>query len=304
MNGRLAQRVSVVVLTYNRRDELLLNLAALCAALQDVSIIVVDNASSDGTTDAVTAMRHPRVTVVRAASNMGAAGRNLGVSACNTPYVAFCDDDTRWEPDALDRAASLLDRWQDIAVLSGKVLVGDERRLDPTCDLMSHSPLGISTGGHPLLLGFMAGACVVRVQAFLQAGGYNPRFFLGAEETLLSLDLVSLGWSIVYADTVVTVHRPSPLRERKRRSWLLARNAIWTAWLRLPPDCAWRETLAQLARSVRQGNLLRVMVETLWGTPWLWSRRRVIPAGVARMWRQLHGPAYGDLRCFADGEGK
>jgi GT2 family glycosyltransferase len=281
------QRVSVVMLTYNRREEVLCNLAALSAAMPGVPIVLVDNCSADGTAQAVIE-RYPHVRTVRAPFNMGAAGRNLGVRACYTPYVAFCDDDTRWEPGALARAELLLDTWPDVAVISGKVLVGNERRVDPICELMAHSPLGKSTGWMPLLLGFMAGACVVRVRAFLGAGGYNARFFLGAEEALLCLDLVTQGWQIVYADSVVTTHYPSSVRDTGQRAWLLARNAIWTAWMRLPADCAWRETVAQLARGRRQGNLVRILGQTIRGMPWVWARRRVVPAGVAEMWRRLH----------------
>src|SRR3954447_20800232 len=100
-------RVSIVVITRNRRDELLTNLARLCTLPGSPPVIVVDNASTDGTVDAVHS-RFPCVTVVRLPRNMGAAGRNEGVRRATTPHVAFADDDSWWEPTALRRAGALL----------------------------------------------------------------------------------------------------------------------------------------------------------------------------------------------------
>lgn len=86
-------RVSIVVLTYNRADELMAVLHRLQALPEQPEVIVVDNASSDGTAERVAA-EHPQVRLVREARNRGAAGRNSGVALVRTPYVAFCDDDT------------------------------------------------------------------------------------------------------------------------------------------------------------------------------------------------------------------
>src|SRR5690606_12222888 len=72
--------VSVVVLTYNRRDEVLITLERLQANLAgdlSIPIIVVDNGSPDGTAQAIR-QRFPAVTVVASHCNLGAAGRNLG----------------------------------------------------------------------------------------------------------------------------------------------------------------------------------------------------------------------------------
>ncbi|MFC4278558.1 glycosyltransferase family 2 protein [Achromobacter aloeverae] len=285
-------RVAIVVLTYNRREELIANLRVMARTQADIPIVVVDNHSTDGTAAAL-ARHFPGIQVLRTDHNMGAAARNVGVQACATPYVAFCDDDTCWAPGALARAADILDAHPGLAIVSGKVLVGAAQRVDPTCEEMARSPLGRVADRWPVLLGFMAGACVARRSAFLDAGGYEPRFFLGAEETLLCLDLVAVGWRIAYADEVATHHYPSAARDARRRGWLLARNAIWVAWLRLPVACAWRETVQQLRLSGQTGLRLgvRTVWETLLGMPWVLPRRRVVPDAVAAMWRRLHGPA-------------
>ncbi|WP_066640186.1 glycosyltransferase family 2 protein [Bordetella sp. H567] len=286
---RDAPRVSVVVLTHERRDELLSNLGRLRERHPGVPVIVVDNGSRDGTAQAVAAA-FPEVTLVRASGNLGAAGRNLGVSAARTPYIAFCDDDTCWESGALEAAQQLLDAAPRAGVISACVLVGPHGSVDPTCDIMARSPLGPGPAGTMRLMGFMAGACIVRREAYLQAGGYEPRFFIGGEEELLTLDMARLGWEMLYAGHIRTWHHPSPRRDRPRRVHLLSRNALWTAWLRLPLRAAWEETRSVLHQCARPGQAARVLLAALAGVPWILRYRACIPPEVERQRRLVVGP--------------
>ena len=80
-------RVTVVVLTYNRVQEVLRTLHHLSGLDEQPPIIVVDNGSSDGTGSLV-AERYSRVTVIRLASNIGAAARNAGASFTPSPVTA------------------------------------------------------------------------------------------------------------------------------------------------------------------------------------------------------------------------
>lgn len=283
--ARADAHTSIVLLTCNRRDEALRTLAQLRTNLPDTPIIVVDNGSRDGTAQAIR-HHHPDVALVPAHRNLGAAGRNLGVERVTTRYVAFCDDDTCWEAGSLARAAAILDAAPDIAVVTAQIRVGATGRLDPTCAVMADSPLGRTAHG-PLLLGFMAGACVMRTAAFHQAGGYWPRYFIGGEEALLALDLVSAGWQIVYAKHVITRHLPSSVRNAGRRRNLLARNAIWTAWLRLPPGQAWQITRDTLAAVAGWRRRLWVGLQVLAGSVAVLRHRRVIPPHVQRMREHL-----------------
>ncbi|HET8598487.1 MAG TPA: glycosyltransferase [Castellaniella sp.] len=226
-------RLSLVILTYNRCGEVLQTLRCLQAAAPDVPLVVVDNASTDETVREIR-RQFPRVRLVCASANLGAAGRNLGVRAASTEYVAFCDDDVCWAPDALTHAQDLLDRHPDVAVLSARVLVGPSAATDAACTLMADSPLDGEPDVGPGLVGFLAGACVVRSSAFRQAGGYWPALFLGGEESLLALDLLEQGWRILYAPEIVARHWPSAHRDAPGRRRLLARNALLVAWMRLP----------------------------------------------------------------------
>src|ERR1700691_1759572 len=63
--------------------------------------------TADGTAAAVR-RAHPDILLIAARRNLGAVGRNLAVRRVSTPYVAFCDDDTWWEPGSLPLAADVL----------------------------------------------------------------------------------------------------------------------------------------------------------------------------------------------------
>src|SRR5947209_19658437 len=133
-------RVAVVMITHNRRDEVLRTLSHLTGLPERPRIVVVDNASTDGTAAAV-ATHFPRVEVLPAGGNLGAAGRNLGARHVAAPYVAFCDDDTWWDPDHLRRAADLFDAHPRLGALTARVVVEPGGIPDPVCSLLLRSPL-------------------------------------------------------------------------------------------------------------------------------------------------------------------
>src|SRR5690606_26871703 len=133
-------RATIVVLTHNRRVQLLNTLAALEKLPGQWPIIVVDNGSRDGTAAAVS-MRFPGAMLIRARRNLGAAGRNIAAAYVHTPYIAFCDDDTQWEAGALERAVDVMDGSPGVAVLNACVRVGPTGVTDPTCQAMACSPL-------------------------------------------------------------------------------------------------------------------------------------------------------------------
>ncbi|MFN2569362.1 MAG: glycosyltransferase family 2 protein [Candidatus Dormibacteria bacterium] len=270
--------MAVVLITRNRVESLLHSLSRLQEESRAAEVIVVDNGSDDGTTEAVR-RAHPGVRVLALDLNAGAAGRNVGVTAAGTPYVAFADDDSWWAPGALPRAADLLDGDSRLALIAGRILVGDEARTDPTCRLMERSPL---SAGRPLpgpaVLGFIACGAVVRRRAFLDAGGFHDRYGVGGEETLLALDLVSRGWDLTYVDTVVAHHHPSASRDLTSRRRREIRNDIWTAWLRRPLGSA-VETTATVMRDAGISPW-PPLFDAIAGLPWVLRQRHVVPTRV------------------------
>jgi GT2 family glycosyltransferase len=223
-------RVTAVVLTHNRAQEVLRTVEHLLGLPEQPGVIVVDNGSSDETAEAL-AHRFPGVEVIKLPCNIGAAGRNAGVARAKSPYVALCDDDTWWAPGALPRAAEALDAYPRLAIVTGRVLIGPEGREDPACRRMAQSPLSVLGRGGlpgPPILGFLAGASVIRRAAFLQVGGFEPRLFLGGEEALVAVDLAAAGWEMCYLEDAVVHHYPSAVRDSRLRRQLLLRNGLWT----------------------------------------------------------------------------
>jgi GT2 family glycosyltransferase len=279
-------RVTVVLLTHNRREQALRTVRALQGLPEQPPLIVVDNASMDGTAQAL-AEAYPELALLRAPRNLGAAARNLGAAQVQTPYVAFCDDDVCWHDGALSHAATLLDAHPRIAVLCAQVLVGAQAKPDPTSLQMAASPLPSDGLPGRAIAGYLAGACVMRVQAFLQVGGYRPELFIGGEEELVALDLLAAGWQLVYAPSVVAHHFPSPHRDAPRRCHLLARNAIWVACMRYPPRDVLRRAWRQLREAARRHGLWALVRDTAAGLPWALSERHVLPRAVRQMLRQV-----------------
>jgi GT2 family glycosyltransferase len=270
-------RVAAIMITHNRRDEVLQSLVKLCALPEQPHVILVDNASSDGTQEEV-ARRFPQVELIQAGSNLGAAARNLGVRQAKAPYVALCDDDTWWEPGCLRRAADLLDACPRVAVLTARLLNGPDAVEDAICRLLESSPLAMRDDlpGKPLL-GFLAGASVVRREAFLEAGGFDRRFFIGGEEELLAIELAVRGWALCYVPELVVHHYPSPRRDTRRRSFHVVRNRLWVTWLRRPAGRALAQTLEAVRRISTDAATARGLIGALAGLPWILRERRVVP---------------------------
>jgi len=286
--GSADARVGVSILTYNRLNEVSRTTERMLSLPEQPRLVVVDNGSTDGTPVAL-GQRFSSVRCLALSGNPGASGRNAGVAALDTPYVALCDDDAWWEPGSLREAANLLDWYPRLAVVAGQVLVGPENRLDPVCCEMAASPIQVDTPlPGPALLGFLACAVVVRRSAFIEVGGFEKRFFIGGEEELLTLDLLAAGWELCYVADVVVHHHPSEAsRDPSGRQRVMVRNHLWVAWMRYPWTWALKATARAAQAALIDQPSRSALGEALRGLPWALSRRRVVPSEVRRRLRQL-----------------
>jgi GT2 family glycosyltransferase len=268
------------MITRDRRNEADASLSRLASLPERPAVVVVDNGSTDGTARMVRD-RHPQVMLIEPGANLASAGRTLGVRAAATPYVAFCDDDSSWEPGALDRAADVLDAHPTLALVAAHILVGDDARADPVCVAMADSPLVDVPGvpGRPVL-GFLAGMSVVRRDAYLSVGGFLPRVGVGGEEAWLAADLAAAGWRLCYLQDVVARHEPSVRRDRCRRDRRDLRNALWFAWTRRRPSAAARRTVALLRGATAYRVTALAVGDALRGLPWVWRTRRRLPSRI------------------------
>ncbi|CCH89366.1 Glycosyl transferase family 2 [Modestobacter italicus] len=270
-------RVAVVVITHQRREELLLALTRLRGLPEQPHVVVVDNGSTDGTADAVRA-EHPWVELIASPTNLGAVGRNLGVARLDTPYVAFCDDDTWWEPGSLRTAADTFDAHPRLAVLTARILVEPGSTEDPIVAELRDSPVvGADWLPGPALGSFLAGASVLRREAFDEVGGFSERLWLGGEEELMAGDLAAAGWELCYLPALTVHHQASTARDPHKRRADGIRNTLWTTWLRRPFRPALRRTVHLLRTVPRDRVTARGLLAAVGGLPWVLRERTVLP---------------------------
>ncbi|WP_157508922.1 glycosyltransferase family 2 protein [Luteipulveratus halotolerans] len=264
------QRVTLVLLTHDCADRLAPVLERLIA--HGVPLIVVDNGSRDRTPQVLAAYDVRRV--LRAATSAPRPattervwpGRRTSRSA----------NDEWYAEGSLARAAALLDAHPSLGLVNARIVVGEQERLDPISAEMEQSPLPDHDGiPGPVLLGFMAGAVVVRRAAFLEAGGYDARFFIGGEEETLAVPLARLGWQMRYNPAVVVHHHPSGASAPHLRHYGV-RNTVVTAWLHRP----WRRALSWtwfVARSTRsRWAVVRGLAMAAAAVPWIVRERSVV----------------------------
>ena len=167
--------ISVVIPTCDRRD--LLRLALFSVLSQNdvgIEVIVVDDASTDGTADMVSGFADRRVRVVRQTSSGGvSAARNRGIADAGGGWVAFLDDDDLWAPQKLALQLDAATRSSRTWVYAGDVNIDDDLRVltafaPPTPEqVMERLPRY-----NPVPSG--ASNVLVRGDALAEAGPFDP----------------------------------------------------------------------------------------------------------------------------------
>lgn len=280
------------MITRNRRQDLMRSLERLVALPERPAVVVVDNASDDGTVPAVR-HRFPGVMVVPLAANVGAEARTTGARLAGTRYVAFADDDSWWLPGSLEAAAAVMDSDPAVALVAGRILVGAAGRTDPTSAAMAAGPLGPGLrpdpDGRRAVTGCVACASVVRTGAFLSVGGFPEGFMVGGEEQTVVWDLWAAGWRAVYVPEATAVHFPAESRDPRARRALVTRNDLWAAWSRLPAVPAAARTARLAGRALTDRSVALGTGRALRGAAWALARRAPIPVQVERARRVLAG---------------
>ncbi|MCG7597654.1 glycosyltransferase family 2 protein [Mycobacterium sp. PSTR-4-N] len=287
-------RTSFVIASRNRSDEL----ASVLRRLLDTTnspIILVDNGSEDDSVQKARRLADEadgRLTVVELAENLGAVGRNVGVTRAveaSTPYVAFCDDDSWWDAASIGLAEELFDAYPTLAVLAARTLVMPSGREDPIVAELASSPLGHDPAlPGPSILGFLACSAIVRASAFEAVGGFSPIIHFRGEETLLAWDLAAHGWDLCFCDRLTAFHQPSTHRgtsaAQDARSM---RNAVLTTWLRRPLRHCLRATAGFVRAAATDRAHAGALGEAVRKVPAVLAARRRLPDETERALRVL-----------------
>ncbi|MGH3871833.1 MAG: glycosyltransferase family 2 protein [Pseudonocardiaceae bacterium] len=168
-------------------------LAALAAQTRPHRVLVVDNASTDGTTDEIA--QH-RCQVLRLPRNIGYAGALAAVlPQISTPFMAWLNDDAAPEPGWLAALEQALDA-DDTAAAAGSVLHTGDGIVTSTGVALTRLGYGHDTIGE-LPFGFCGGAALLRTDALRTAGGVPGSLFCYYEDTDTSWRLRLAGYRVV-----------------------------------------------------------------------------------------------------------
>jgi GT2 family glycosyltransferase len=240
--------VTIVFLAYNRRDKLRESLRRMLDdsdyERERVDVIVVDNASTDGTADMVRA-EFPGVRLIAREQNVGVSGWNDGFAVAEGDWVLALDDDCYLPPDGLRRAISeARDRAADL--VSFKVV----STYDPELVFTEAYRTGLFT--------FWGCAVLVRRPVVQELGGYDPEIFVWANELELILRFFDRGYRHLYLPEVVAQHMKPPLKELRSQvdhaSYPInARHWAYIAAKLFRPRDACEALIALLARGLRDG---------------------------------------------------
>jgi hypothetical protein len=223
MRRRPSVLVSFILATRNRRDCVVETLKAVgqCGLDRaDYEVIVVDNASTDGTPEAV---RDLADCVVPLRSNRGSCAKAWGAAVASGRYWVFLDDDARPRYGSIPRMFDLFRSRADLAAAGFTI----------------HLPDGAQECS--ALPGVFHGCCVgLRADAVRQVGGLDPSFFMQAEEYDLCFRLVNAGWSIGVFDELHADHfKASDGQRAWRAAYYDVRNNLRLA-VRYIPRPAYR----------------------------------------------------------------
>jgi GT2 family glycosyltransferase len=229
--------------SFNCRDHLLRCLESLRQEAHHVAceVIVVDNASSDGTVDAVRE-QHPEILVVPSSRNRGFAwASNRGIERATGEHVLLLNPDTMIPPHALERAVRALEQRPEVGMLGCK-LVRPDGTLDQACKRGFPTPLsslyyfsGASrlapqsprfaqyTAGHiaddeTAIVDAVNGAfMLVRREAVDAVGLLDERYWLYMEDLDWCYRFSQHGWPVLYWPEVEVIHAKAGSSGHPRR---------------------------------------------------------------------------------------
>jgi GT2 family glycosyltransferase len=222
-------KTTAVVSTWNKRGDLRENLTALLAqTLPFAEIVVVDNASTDGTAQMVREEFPSVRLIVMPNDRYGACETfNIGFASALTELTAILDDDIVMSPDWLELATARMVREPaTTAIVSTQVI-------EPGMpESYLHSP---AVNEERYMSTFRGCASLARTAALRAAGGYDERLFIYGNERDLTCRLLNLGYRVLQYPKASVFHKtPFGIKMGKRSLYYHARNA-WLSMLKYAP---------------------------------------------------------------------
>ncbi len=292
---------SVVITTHSRREDTLRAVASALAQVPEPEVLVFDDASEDGTADALRE-RHPQVRVFPQRERTGyIVLRNRGFREATGDIVFSIDDDAYFSgADTIERVLALFRG--DAKVCAVAIPFVEPLQRQSLSSLRSARP-NHRPGDE--VRSYIGCAHAIRRGAALEAGGYREFFEHQGEERDLCIRLRDRGLRIVHADCDPIVHMVSPRRDTRRQLHFGVRNTILFDLINAPfPHVVPRVVLDALAllRYRFQLDTLPLKSKALLQAFAVFAANRGTRGPVARetwkRWREL--PSHGSLSTGAD----
>jgi GT2 family glycosyltransferase len=270
---------SFVIVNYNRKNELLITISNTKALIQgraEFEIVIVDNASTDGSAEAVK-LNHPDVVLIENKVNTGAPAWNLGFEKAKGDYFIIIDDDSHVE-SGLDSALQYLDAHPEVGVLALNVTSGP------------YTSEGWKWKDGQEIVGFIGCGAILRKTTYQELGGYADWIFLYVNEWDLGLRVTDAGYQVRYFAKCRVVHRASEInRSSKRLRVYVTRNELAIVYKYLAEGRSrylWRVVLNNL-KGIRQLNLKETWYNILGMVEFLKIRRSIKQTPVSPYSQQL-----------------
>ena len=248
--------VSIIIVSWNTRDILCNCLESVYKQTRkvDFEVIVIDNASVDGSVEMVKNKFHS-VNLIANSRNRGfAAANNQGIAIAKGRFVLLLNSDTITLDDAISKTVSFADDNPDAAVVACKVLNPD-KTLQPTC-FMFPSILNMVLSSSYIYKLFprskffgrqhmtwwnrddvrevdAATGCymLVRREAIEQVGVMDERFFVYGEETDWCYRFHKAGWTVLFTPAAEIIHlHGASTEQRKSEMTLQRRGSVLLFW--------------------------------------------------------------------------
>ncbi len=206
--------VSIIIPLYNGADLTRSCLESIIAhTVQDVTLILIDNASSDTTALLLNSLP-PSVTIIHNETNLGfARACNQGAWAATTSYLLFLNNDTLVTPCWLE---FLLETIQpEVGIVGCRMLYPDGTIQHAGIELINgipnhpyrYQPADLPEANVPRDLDMVTGACLlIRRELFLQLGGFDEVYRNGVEDVDLCLRVREAGYQVVYQPRAMIYH--------------------------------------------------------------------------------------------------
>lgn len=208
--------VSVVILNYNKKEYTIRNIKkCLSIKLDDDEIIVVDNASSDGSVQAIEEFE-PQIKFIKSKKNLGVCGgRNLGFKKAQYETVIYLDDDALPTDDLFIKTEAYFKNNEKVGCIAYRI------QHMPDCivenNLNSEDVLHYHGAGHAF-----------KKSALEKIGYLDETMFFGAQEIESSLRLRLAGYSIKYLDELTVYHYSFPPSGGKQIVRMIESSKSWS----------------------------------------------------------------------------